>query len=89
MITPTKGITPQRALLSVGAQIAQAIDSPVTVSQAWIRLSEWRLSHGHRDPVPFWWFALGLDVLFTMGLAEFDDELLVIRSADVATTASQ
>lgn len=86
MITPTKGISPQRALLTVGAQIVQAVTIPVTVSQAWSRLIAWRSAHGHHEPIPFWWFALALDVLFALGLAEIDDDLLTIRRGDAATT---
>ncbi|TVT33085.1 hypothetical protein FNH05_27365 [Amycolatopsis rhizosphaerae] len=88
MITPTKGIAPQRALLSIGAQLVQAIDTPVTISQAWNRLLTWRATHNHRAPIPFWWFALALDVLFSMDLVYLEDELLVIRRADVSTPAS-
>ncbi|GGL27138.1 ABC-three component system middle component 6 [Nocardia jinanensis] len=84
MITPTKGISPQRALLSIGAQVVQAVEAPVTVSQAWSRLLEWRTAHEHRDSIPFWWFALSLDVLYALGLATLDDDLLVIRRGNAA-----
>lgn len=87
MIAPTKGIAPQRALLSIGAQIIQSIDSPVTVSQAWNRLQEWRAKNDHRDAVPFWWFSLALDVIFSLGLIEFDGDLLVLRSADASAAS--
>ncbi|MBO2455431.1 hypothetical protein J4573_50720 [Actinomadura barringtoniae] len=82
MIVPTKGVAPQRALLAVGAQIVLATGTqPVTVTQAWRRLLTWREAHHHRAPVPFWWFALALDVLFAMGVVDLDDrnELLMFR----------
>ncbi|WP_407925081.1 ABC-three component system middle component 6 [Amycolatopsis pittospori] len=84
MITPTKGIAPQRALLSIGAQIAQVIDSPLTVSQAWARFKSWRSDNGHHATVPFWWFTLALDLLFSLGLIEFDGELLTLRRQHAA-----
>jgi hypothetical protein len=87
MITPTKGIAPQRALLAIGAQIAQAVDEPVTISQAWTRLKSWRREHDHNSPIPFWWFALALDVLHTLGVADFEGELLVLRRADASTAS--
>jgi hypothetical protein len=58
MVVPTKGITPQRSLLAVGAQILLTLDRPLTVSQAWPTLQEWRRIRGHHAPVPFWWFVL-------------------------------
>lgn len=89
MITPTKGIAPQRALLAVGAQIASAVAEPVTISQAWLRLKAWRKEHGHNSPIPFWWFALALDTLHALGLADFDGELLVVRSAHASATSRE
>lgn len=74
MMVPTKGVAPQRALLAVGAQIVLATERrPVTVTQAWRRLLAWREEHRHLAPIPFWWFALALDVLFAMGLVDLDD----------------
>jgi hypothetical protein len=79
MIVPTKGITPQRSLLAVGAQILQTLDRPMTVSQAWATLRQWRRQHDHHAPVPFWWFVLALDLLYALGVVELEDELLVAR----------
>ncbi|MGY4767544.1 ABC-three component system middle component 6 [Kribbella sp. CWNU-51] len=82
MIIPTKGIAPQRALLSVGAQIASVLHEPMTVSQIWVRLQSWREENAHKAPVPFWWFALALDVLFAMDVVRFDGDLVALRRAD-------
>ena len=85
MIAPTKGIAPQRALLTVGAQILIATDRrTVTVTQAWRRLQAWRSEHHHTAPVPFWWFALALDVLYALGTVELRDDVLVFREPDDA-----
>lgn len=41
VITPTKTIAPQQALLSVGAQLLPAGEhQPLTVTQAWVRLQD-------------------------------------------------
>lgn len=77
MITPTKGIAPQRALLTVGAQIAQILDEPMTVSQAWSRLRQWRASHGHNAAVSFSWFVLALDTLYALGAVRLEAGLIV------------
>jgi len=84
MIVPTKGIAPQRSLLAVGAQILQTLDRPMTVSQAWTTLRQWRRDHGHHAPVPFWWFVLALDSLHAIGVVELREELLVTRRVDAA-----
>ncbi|MFF1615361.1 ABC-three component system middle component 6 [Amycolatopsis sp. NPDC058278] len=84
MIAPTKGIAPQRSLLVIGAQTLQVLDRPMTISQTWTRLREWRASNGHHAPVPFWWFVLSLDVLYALSVVELDRELLTRRRADAA-----
>ncbi|MFF3014021.1 ABC-three component system middle component 6 [Streptomyces sp. NPDC057939] len=80
MITPTKGISPDRSLLAVGAQIAKVLDMPMTVTQTWSRFREERRRLGHHSPVSFQWFVLGLDVLYALGVIEFRNELLVRRN---------
>lgn len=86
MLTPTKGIAPDRALLAVGAQILLTLDQPATVSQAWSRFVDQRTQLGHRSPVTFEWFALGLDVLYALGLVEIRDDVLIsARSGHAAS----
>ncbi|MEV4473386.1 ABC-three component system middle component 6 [Nonomuraea sp. NPDC049504] len=86
MITPTKGIAPDRALLAVGAQIIMQLNRPLTVSQAWARLREWRLQNDHLAPLSFGWFVLALDVLYALGLVELRDDLLTVRNNNAAQT---
>lgn len=86
MITPTKGIVAQRSLLIVGAEILRILDRPMTISQTWSCLREWRAANQHHAPVPFWWFVLALDVLFAFGVVDLDRELLTRRRADAART---
>lgn len=76
MILPTKGITAERSLLAVGAQVVQVLNEPLTVSQTWVQLKQWRIANNHHASIPFWWFALALDTLFALGLVEFDRDLL-------------
>src|SRR5689334_358851 len=89
MITPTKGIAPQRALLTVGAQILAVVEEPITVSQSWARLREWRRRQNHHDPVPFWWFVLALDVLYALGVVELRDGLITPRRVSATSTQRQ
>jgi len=84
VITPTKGIAPERCLLAVGAQVLLQLDEPRTVSQTWARLRAWRQEHQHYSPVSFGWFVLALDVLYGIGAVELHEDLLVARSVDAA-----
>ncbi|MBB6118441.1 ABC-three component system middle component 6 [Nocardiopsis algeriensis] len=78
MIAPTRTISPQRALLTVGAQILiSSRRQDLTVNQAWHRFQDWRAEHGHKASVPFWWFALALDVLYALGVVEMRGDVLV------------
>jgi hypothetical protein len=86
MITPTKGIAPQRALLTIGAQIVSVLEHPMTVSQTWARLRQWRREHENHAPVPFWWFVLALDMLYSLEVLELRDELLVVRWVHAASS---
>ena len=84
MITPTKGIAPDRCLLAVGAQITMVLDTPMTVTQAWSRFRAQRTRLGHHSPVSFEWFVLGLDVLYSLGAVELRDDLVTRRRSDAA-----
>ena len=68
MILPTKGIAPDRALITVGAMVLQQLTEPKTVSRIWEDLRQ----EGGADLVPFDWFVLSLDLLFTIGTVELD-----------------
>ena len=76
MITPTKGIAPQRALLTVGAQISMILTEPMTVSQAWTSLKLWRERHQNDGVLPFSWFVLALDALYALGAIHYEDGIL-------------
>jgi len=78
MLTPTKGIAPDRALIAVAAQIALQLDQPLTVSQAWARVCAWRKENGHPAPISFGWFVLALDSLFALKRVELRDDLLTL-----------
>jgi hypothetical protein len=76
LITPTKGIAPQRALLTVAAQIMRILDEPMTTSTAWRKLADWRDRNGAKMPISFDWFALALSVLYGVGLVHLEDGIL-------------
>ncbi len=64
MILPTKHIKPQDCLLGVGATLLPALGNGKTVTELWDE------SRPRPGVVSFERFALGLDLLFAMGLIE-------------------
>ncbi|PWE50757.1 hypothetical protein DEM26_07630 [Thioclava sp. NG1] len=76
MILPTKHIRPERALLTIGADILSALRRPMTVSRVWDELRRQRGEATEPAPITYDWFVLALDLLFTLKAVEFEDGLL-------------
>jgi hypothetical protein len=85
VIQPTKGISVDRALLTVGAQVLQQLDEPATVTAVWHSLREWRSKTGYQANIPYSWFILALDVLHALDVVQYEKGLLVKRSADASS----
>ncbi|WP_093702896.1 ABC-three component system middle component 6 [Streptomyces sp. MnatMP-M27] len=73
MLLPSKSIAADQALIAVGAQILVQLESPGSVSAVWQRLANWRSDEKMPSAIPFWWFALSLDVLFAAGAVVIQD----------------
>ena len=71
MILPTKHISENEAILSVGATILRHLDSPITVSGLWERTKV------ESNVGTFERFVLAADLLFIIGAIELRDGLLV------------
>lgn len=80
MILPSKHLSQNRALLTVGAVILRNLSGPVTVSALWEQVS--RSSRDQSTPLPLHYdaFVLALDLLFLMGAVELHEGLLVRRA---------
>lgn len=77
MILPTKHLSQERALLTVGAALLTGLDRPMTISALWQRVD------GTSSVAPsFDWFVLALDLLYVLGAVDLRDGLLV-RGANV------
>jgi hypothetical protein len=77
MILPSKSIGQDLALLTVGAQILQHLESPATVNAIWDRVISFRAERDSPSALPFWWFALALDLLFSINAVDITDGQLV------------
>ena len=77
MILPSKHLSQDRALLTVGARILQKLSHPKTVSALWEEFS--RKSETTRDATlttSYDGFVLALDLLFLIGAIELREGLL-------------
>ena len=77
MITPTKGVRPERSLLYLGGQVLADLGEPTTVSAAWEALARRREREGQESTITFDWFVLALDLLRALGAIRLRDGLLV------------
>lgn len=69
MILPSKHLNEERALITVGADVLRLLSKPVTISRLW---TDFKRNKERQTPASYDWFILGLDVLYAMGLVEFD-----------------
>ncbi|MBC6443041.1 MAG: hypothetical protein GDA53_07950 [Rhodobacteraceae bacterium] len=77
MILPTKHMRPERALLTVGADILALLSRhPMTVSGVWDEVRKQRGTPANVAPINYEWFVLALDLLFMLKAVTFRDGLL-------------
>lgn len=69
MILPSKHLSEDRALLTVGADLLDLLAEPKTVSRLW---SDFGQHRERSSPITYDWFVLALDLLFSMGLIHFE-----------------
>lgn len=80
MILPSKHLSQNRALLTVGAVILRHLSVPITVSALWEQLSHFSRDQTAVSPLRYDSFVLALDLLFLMGAVDLHDGLLVRRA---------
>lgn len=76
MILPSKHLSPERALLTVGADILVKLHRPYTVSKLWDEIRNERRKKNAPARFTYEWFILALCLLFTLGTISFKDGLL-------------
>jgi hypothetical protein len=77
MLLPTKGLSAERALLTVGADILPLLSSPLSISELWDRYTSEVKKKGL---LSFDWFTLSLTTLFTIGAIELTDDQKLSRA---------
>jgi hypothetical protein len=77
MILPSKHLSQDRALLTVGAAILRHLSRPLTVSALWEQMLRAAGEQKTKSPLRYDAFVLALDLLFLVGAVELRDGLLV------------
>ena len=81
MILPSKHLSHDRALLTVGARILQHLQQPKTVSALWEELPRQGKEPSYSIlPLSYDGFVLALDLLFIMGTINMKDGLLARKT---------
>ena len=71
MLLPTKGISFDRALLTIGADILENLNSPISVSGLWDRCNRYHAKKSSNERITFDWFSLALASLYSIGAVEW------------------
>ena len=72
MILPTKHLRPERAILTVGAEVLKLLTEPKTVLRLWDELKRVMDERSSTRKVNYDWFVLTLDFLYILGAIEMD-----------------
>ena len=80
MILPSKHLSQDRALLTVGAKVLALLQEPMSVSLLWEKVPRRRAADQEAPSLRYDAFVLTLDLLFLMGAIEWHDGRLRRRS---------
>lgn len=70
MLLPSKGVSSERALITIGSELLPLLTDPVSITGLWERFKDLRGRRTSHEKITFDWFALALALLFSMGLIE-------------------
>lgn len=71
MLLPTRGVSAERALMTVSSELLEALHTPKSVSSLWEQYRERDRTAGPTDRVTFDWFSLALASLFAIEVVEW------------------
>jgi len=77
MIFPSKHLSPNRALITIAAEVYECIQGKQTVSSIWEEYKKSLNSTFRISEVSFDWFILSVDLLFLMGLIDSYDGYII------------
>ncbi len=81
MILPSKHLSQDRALLTVGGRILTSLTNPKTVSALWenIHRQDNSLVTARHPKITYDWFLLALDLLYILGAIKLKSGLVTRR----------
>lgn len=71
MLLPTKGVSAERALITVGSDVLQILQTPRSISALWEQYTARQRKNSSTEHVTFDWFSLALASLFAINLVEW------------------
>lgn len=79
LILPSKHLSRDRALLTVGGHVLSFLTYPRTVSALWEEINKQTesLTAALRHRISYDWFLLALDLLYALGAIEFENGLVI------------
>lgn len=80
MLLPSKGISIDKALITVGSDILSVLRTPTSVSGTWERFNSLPSRRDRRGQITFDWFSLALAALFAIGAVEWTGDRLLRAS---------
>lgn len=80
LLLPTKGVSLERALLTIGSEILVHLRSPMSISALWAVYNNGPHSLTRSTRITFDWFSLALAALFAIKLVDVTDGGYVRRS---------
>ena len=76
MILPSKHLSADRALLTIGAEILSLLAEPKSASVLWEKTRQGKSAKQNPRPLSYTSFVLTLDLLFMMGAVEMKNNLI-------------
>ncbi|WP_405635311.1 ABC-three component system middle component 6 [Streptomyces sp. NBC_00056] len=73
MLLPTKGVSPERALMTIGSEILGDLRYPMSVSALWERYNTRQNATENIHRITFDWFSLALAALYAMKAVDVSD----------------
>jgi ABC-3C biological conflict system middle component len=71
MLLPTKGVSAERAIITVGADVLEHLQTPKSVTALWEQYTAHEPEGDDLDHITFDWFSLALASLFAINLVEW------------------
>lgn len=71
MLLPTKGVSAERAIITVGSDVLEQLQTPKSVTALWEQYTTRERAAGGSDYITFDWFSLALASLFAISLVEW------------------